>query len=93
MAGNLRHRVEPQAPLDERGKPMSGNVMLRIVINKEGKVVGAQGEKGRPEMVVAAIEAVEQWTYQPYLLNGEPVEVETWVTVKIKSSHRAATSS
>ena len=84
MDGNLRHKVQPQAPLDASGKPMHGTVLLRIIINKEGKVVSAARERGKPELVDAAIEAVKQWTYKPFLLDDKPVEAETHVNVKIK---------
>lgn len=84
MDGNLRHKVQPQAPLDASGKPLHGTVLLRIIINKEGKVVHAERERGKPELVDAAIEAVKQWTYKPFLLNDQPVEAETYVNVKIK---------
>ena len=90
MDGNLQHKVEPQAPLDEHGKPMHGSVLLRIIINKEGKVVRAEGERGKPALIDAAIEAVKQWTYEPFRLSDQPVEAETWVNVKIKSGHRAS---
>ena len=54
---------------------------MKITIDKEGSVYKAEAVSGAPELVPAAIEAVKQWKYQPYLLNGETVEVETTAEV------------
>ena len=48
---------------------------------REGTIENLQVVSGHPLLVRAAIEAVRQWRYRPYVLNGEPVEVETQVTV------------
>lgn len=55
--------------------------MLRAVISREGTIENLQVVSGHPLLVRAAIEAVRQRRYRPYVLNGEPVEVETQVTV------------
>jgi len=51
--------------------------VMKITIDKDGSVYKAEGVSGPPELVPAAVEAVKQWKYQPYVLNGEAVEVET----------------
>ncbi|MGC2479012.1 MAG: energy transducer TonB, partial [Candidatus Sulfotelmatobacter sp.] len=57
------------------------DVVLRAVIDKQGNIQDLQLVSGHPMLVPAAIEAVKQWRYRPYLLNGQPVEVETTITV------------
>jgi len=56
-------------------------VMLQAVIGKDGRIENLQMISGHPMLAPAAIEAVRQWRYRPYTLNGEPVEVETEITV------------
>jgi|SRR5215472_1218930 len=87
IEGNLEHEVEPVSPLDANGKPMHGNVQLRININRQGSVFNAVRVSGKPELADAAINAVKQWKFKPYLLNGEPVEIETAVKLDVKT-HR-----
>lgn len=55
--------------------------MLKVNIDKEGTVYKTELISGHPLLAPAAIEAVQQWKYKPYLLNGAPVEVETQVQV------------
>jgi protein TonB len=54
---------------------------LRAVISRAGTIENLQVLSGHPLLTNAAIAAVRQWRYRPYVLNGEPVEVETQVTV------------
>jgi protein TonB len=61
---------------------ISGDVVLEAVISKDGSVQNVRLMSGHPLLVPAAITAVQQWKYRPYLLNNEPVEVETAITVK-----------
>jgi protein TonB len=56
-------------------------VVLRAVISREGTIENLQVVSGHPMLVRAAVDAVRQWRYRPYVLNGEPVDVETEVTV------------
>jgi periplasmic protein TonB len=60
---------------------LQGTVLLHAVISKEGRIENLQLIEGHPMLVEAAINAVRQWQYKPYLLSGEPVEVETTVSV------------
>jgi protein TonB len=54
---------------------------MRVTVDKEGNVANIQLISGHPILAPAAIDAVKQWKYRPYLLNGMPVEIETQVTV------------
>jgi TonB family protein len=79
--GLLVTKVPPQYPADARDQHIQGVVLLKVNIDKEGNVYKVQLISGHPLLAPAAIEAVKQWKYKPYLLSGTPVEVETQVTV------------
>ncbi|MGH9503717.1 MAG: energy transducer TonB [Terriglobales bacterium] len=82
MEGNLVYRVQPDYPALARQVRVQGRVVLRAMISREGSIENLQVLSGHPMLVQAAVDAVRQWRYRPYVLNGEPVEVETEVTVK-----------
>jgi protein TonB len=86
MEGNLMHRVQPEYPTLARQARIQGIVVLRALITRDGKIANVQVVSGHPLLVQSAIDAVRQWTYRPYQLNNEPVEVETQVTVKFALS-------
>ncbi|MGC2447816.1 MAG: energy transducer TonB [Candidatus Sulfotelmatobacter sp.] len=79
--GLLIHRVEPGYPPLARAARVQGDVILTAVISVNGEIENLQLVSGHPMLVPAAISAVKQWRYKPYLLNGQPVEVETTITV------------
>jgi periplasmic protein TonB len=79
--GLILHKVEPAYPLLAKEARIQGNVVLRAIISKDGVIQDLQAVSGHPMLLPAAIEAVKQWRYRPYLLNGAPVEVETTITV------------
>jgi periplasmic protein TonB len=81
MRGVLVKKVAPAYPPLARQARIQGTVVLGVLINKSGDVYDVQLVSGHPMLVPAAIDAVKKWKYQPYLLNGEPVEVETNVQV------------
>lgn len=81
MAGRLVTKVPPEYPDAARDQRIQGVVVLAVIIDREGSVSNIQLISGHPLLAPAAIEAVKQWKYKPYLLNGEPIEVETQVTV------------
>jgi protein TonB len=81
MEGNLIIRVQPAYPLLARQVRVQGLVVLRAVISRDGAIENLQVLSGHPMLVQAAVDAVRQWRYRPYVLNGEPVEVETEVKV------------
>ena len=79
--GLIIRRVQPTYPPLARQARIQGTVVLQAQISKEGNIENLQLISGHPMLAPAAIEAVKQWKYKPYLLNGEPVEVETQVQV------------
>ena len=79
--GLLIHREEPTYPPLARAARVQGEVVLSAVIDTNGQIQNLQLVSGHPMLVPAAITAVKQWRYKPYLLNGQPVEVETTITV------------
>jgi len=79
--GLLIHRVEPSYPPLARAARVQGDVVLTAVISVTGEIENLQLVSGHPMLVPAAISAVKLWRYKPYLLNGQPVEVETTITV------------
>jgi len=81
QAGNLIHRVTPTYSQIARSGRVQGAVVLSAIISKEGTIENLQVLSGHPLLVPSAIEAVRQWRYRPYILNGDPVEVETQITV------------
>jgi len=80
-SGMLIHKVEPPYPALAKAARIQGNVVLKAIIDKEGNIEDLTLVSGHPMLVPAAIQAVRQWHYRPYLLNGLPVEVETTITV------------
>jgi protein TonB len=79
--GLLVRRVNPTYPPLARQARIQGVVILQAQISKDGSIENLQLVSGHPMLAPAAIEAVKQWKYKPYLLNGEPVEVDTQVQV------------
>jgi protein TonB len=79
--GLIIRRVQPSYPPLARQARIQGTVVLQAQISKDGNIENLQLISGHPMLAPAAIEAVKQWKYKPYLLNGEPVEVETQVQV------------
>jgi len=79
--GLLIRKVAPNYPPLARQARIQGSVVLQAQISKEGTIQNLQLISGHPMLAPAAIEAVKQWRYRPYLLNGEPVEVETTIQV------------
>jgi len=79
--GLLIHKVQPTYPPLARQARISGTVVLQAAIGKDGNIQNLRLVSGHPMLAPAAIEAVKQWKYRPYFLNGEPVEVDTQITV------------
>lgn len=84
--GLLVHKVEPQYPKIALAARITGVVQLHAIISKDGNIKELQTLSGPPLLIPSAIDAVKQWRYRPYLLNGEAVEVETSVTVTFQLS-------
>ncbi len=81
MSGLIRKKAPPEYPEKARKEHIQGTVVLQAIIGKDGDVENLQVVSGNAMLVAASIEAVKQWKYKPYPLNGEPVEVETQVDV------------
>ena len=81
LEGNLIRRVEPVYPPLAKTARIQGSVVLSALISKDGVMENLHALSGPPMLVPAAISAVSQWRYRPYILNSEPIEVETRITV------------
>jgi len=90
MAGNILTKVAPVYPPDAKAQGISGTVVLHAIIGKDGKVQFLQAVSGPENLAKAAIDAVRQWTYKPYLLNGNPVEVDTVININFNLAGSAA---
>ncbi len=84
--GYLIRRVDPSYPRLAVLAGVQGSVILAAVISRDGRVENLRVLSGHPMLVEAALQAVQQWRYRPYYLNGEPVEVETQITVNFTLS-------
>ena len=84
--GLLIRKVQPNYPPLARQARIQGSVLLQAEISKDGTIENLRLISGHPMLAPAAIEAVKQWKYKPYILNGEPVEVETQITVNFTLS-------
>jgi protein TonB len=80
--GLLIKKVSPSYPKAALSMRMEGNVELMATISKTGGISRVKVLSGDPLLARSASDAVKQWKYKPYLLNGEPVEIQTEVTVK-----------
>jgi periplasmic protein TonB len=84
--GMVLQKVEPVYPKIAVAARITGTVLLSAVIGKDGEIRELNVVSGHPMLRAAAIEAVKQWRYRPYLLSGEPVEVETNIVVTFRIS-------
>lgn len=77
----LVRQVQPIYPQIARTAHISGTVILHAIIAKDGTIQELQYVSGPPLLMRAAMDAVREWRYKPTLLNGEPVEVDTTISV------------
>jgi periplasmic protein TonB len=84
--GLLIKRVQPTYPSVALKVHAQGAVQIEATINKEGTVINPKVLKGDPILARAALDAVRQWRYKPYYLDGEPVEIQTQITVNFKAN-------
>jgi TonB family protein len=85
-SGLLQTKIDPTYPPLARQARIQGTVVLKVIIGKTGDVQNVELVSGHPMLAPAAVEAVKQWKYRPYLLNGEPIEVDTQVQVNFTLS-------
>ena len=81
MAENLLTKTMPTYPLAAKKAKVQGTVVLSAVIGKDGNIKNLRVLSGPSELQQSSLDAVRQWTYKPYLLNGDPIEVLTTVHV------------
>lgn len=81
QAAKIVNQPQPVYPSLARQVHVTGNVVLHAIIHEDGRVGELAVVSGHPLLVQAALEAVRQWRYVPTLLNGEPVEVDTTISV------------
>jgi protein TonB len=84
--GLLIKRVQPKYPQSALAVHTQGAVQIEATINKEGNVVNPKVLHGDQVLARAAVEAVRQWRYKPYYLDGEPVEIQTEITITFKAN-------
>jgi len=88
LEGLLYFKTTPAYPTIARTAHISGTVVLAATISKEGTIVNLHVLSGHPMLTDAAMQAVKTWRYHPYLLNGQPVEVETTINVVFSMAGR-----
>ncbi len=85
----LINRVQPVYPEAARQLRIQGTVSVNVVVRKDGSVMVQNVGAGNPLLAPAAVAAVEQWRYQPTMVNGEPVDVQTKVYVVFALSNQS----
>jgi TonB family protein len=85
--GMLIKQTQPVYPAIARQTRIEGKVLLVAIIDTQGRITNLRALSGHPFLIPAAIDAVQQWRYRPYILNGQPVEVETQITVNFTLQH------
>jgi len=81
IAAAIISKVTPIYPAKARAANIHGDVVLHATIDKDGKISGVQVMSGDEMLAPAAIDAVRQWRYKPMLSDGEPMEVDTIITI------------
>jgi len=88
IAGKILTKVQPIYPQAAKDRHASGTVLMHAIIGREGHIHSLRPLTfPDPDLVIAALIAVRQWTYSPYLLNGEPTEVDTTITVNFNLNY------
>ena len=80
-AATLIHQVSPVYPKKAKKQHIEGTVLLRATITKDGTIGKLEYVSGPPELMNSAMDAVKKWRYKPTMVNGEPVEVDTKISV------------
>ena len=82
--GLIKHKVNPKYPREAREQGIQGDVILRATIDTKGNITNLKVSQGDPILAAAAIDAVKDWKYRPYVLNGEPVDVDTTIKIQFR---------
>jgi TonB family protein len=91
MVKNLLTKVAPVYPPEAKAAGVQGTVVLEATINKEGRVENLKVISGPEMLQKASLDAVKNWVYKPYLLNGSPVEVKTTINIIFTLGDKAPT--
>jgi protein TonB len=83
--GQLIHQVQPAYPTQAKLAGISGTVVLQAVVGKDGSVQNVKALRGPPLLVQSAVDAVKQWKYKPFAVNGEASEAEVEINLKFAS--------
>ena len=81
QAASLLHQVVPEYPPEAKAAHITGTVVLHAIVGRDGAVQNLEFVSGPPELQKAAMDAVAQWRYRPTLLNGQPIEVDTKISI------------
>ena len=81
VQGFLLKKVEPKYPKEARNARIQGTVVLHAIIDKSGRIQQLSLVSGHPMLAPAAIKAVKQWKYKPYLVDGKRIELDTTIEV------------
>ena len=79
---NIVKRISPDYPFLAKVNGIHGDVVIQILIDEQGNVSNTRVLSGDPALTGTALEAVKQWKYKPTLLNNQPIQVETTVTIR-----------
>jgi len=82
--GKLLHRVSPAYPIEARVLRQGGTVVLAATVMEDGRVGSVRVIDGPPLFAQSAVEAVKQWRYKPFELDGKPVKNEIGITLHFK---------
>jgi len=82
--GRLLQKIQPTYPIPVKLAHIQGEVVLTALIARDGTVAGLKAISGHPLLIPAALQAVSQWRYKPYILNGVATEVETTIRVNFR---------
>jgi protein TonB len=85
--GLLVKKVDPIYPVTAMHMHIEGAVQLAATISKSGDISDVKVLSGDQQLTRAATDAVKRWKYKPYLLNGEPVEIQTQITINFRLPH------
>jgi protein TonB len=81
---NILKKVQPKYPSEARKQHVQGSVLIQVLISKTGEVTNPKVISGDELLAPSAVEAVTQWKYKPYTLNGQPIEVETQIIINFQ---------
>jgi TonB family protein len=81
VPAKLVKKVSPEYPAEAQAKRIEGTVKLQVILRKDGTVTVQNVVEGDPVLSPAAMDAVQQWRYEPWQLNGQPIEMQTTIDV------------